>query len=52
MQKSPRLIVIVKQRPFDEAVWKRLLVAYAYAIYDRRRKSVEPAVTAGEGARP
>ena len=52
MPKSPRLIVIVKQRPFDEAAWKRLLVAYAYAIYDRRRKPVEPTVTAGEVGRP
>jgi hypothetical protein len=34
---SHRLIIIAKLRPFDEAVWKRLLVAYAYALYDQRR---------------
>jgi len=34
---SRRIIVIVKLRPFDEAAWKRLLIAYAYALYDRRR---------------
>jgi len=33
---SRRLIVIVKLRPFDEAAWKRLLIAYAYALYDKQ----------------
>ncbi len=33
-----RLIVIVKRRPFDEAAWKRLLIAYAYARYDQCKK--------------
>lgn len=39
MPNSPRLIVIVKLRRFDEATWKRLLVAYAYALYDKRKEN-------------
>lgn len=35
---SDRLIVIVKRRPFDEAAWKRLLIAYAYARYDQHKQ--------------
>lgn len=38
MPNSHRLIVIVSLRPFDEAAWKRLLIAYAYALYDQRHK--------------
>jgi hypothetical protein len=49
---SHRLIIIVKSRPFDEATWKRLLVAYAYALYDQRRKEqAQEAPAAGEGGR-
>ena len=48
MPKSPRLIVIVKLRLYDEAAWKRLLVAYSYALYDQRRQPVKPTTTAGE----
>jgi hypothetical protein len=50
--KSPRLIVIVKLRPFDEAAWKRLLIAYAYALYEQRRSPSQPTAGAGEAGRP
>jgi hypothetical protein len=45
---SRRIIVIVKLRPFDEAVWKRLLIAYAYALYDKQKRYAKQAVTAEE----
>jgi hypothetical protein len=46
---SRRIIVIAKLRQFDEAAWKRLLVAYAYALYDRGKQQAKRAVQAGEG---
>jgi len=49
---SQRLIIIAKLRPFDEALWKRLLVAYAFALYNQRREEqLQPKLTAGEGGR-
>lgn len=52
MQNRPRrLIIIVKPRPFDEATWKRLLLAYAYAKYDQQKKAPEVAA-AGEAVQP
>jgi hypothetical protein len=46
---TPRLIVIVKRRPYDEAQWKRLLLAYACALYDRARlQTPKAAADAGE----
>jgi hypothetical protein len=45
---SPRIIVIVKRRPYDEAAWKRLLVAYAYALYDKRKEQTSPVVATRE----
>jgi hypothetical protein len=48
MPPSPRLIVIVKRRSFNEATWKRLLVAYATALYDRNRAQA-PIVTTTTG---
>lgn len=48
MPNSRRIIVIAKTRPFDEAVWKRLLIAYAYALYDKQRRLANAAVTANE----
>lgn len=51
MSNSHRLIVIVKQRPWDEATWKRLILAYAYAIYDQRRnEQAEPTTAAASEA--
>jgi hypothetical protein len=45
---SRRIIVVAKLRPFDEAAWKRVLIAYAYALYDKQ-KQAKQAVEAGEG---
>ena len=50
MPNSRRLIVIAKLRPYDEATWKRLLIAYAYALYDLRKKQSQSALKAGEVA--
>jgi hypothetical protein len=50
---SPRLIVIVKLRPFDASAWQRLLSAYANALYNQyRQEQPQPKLTAGEGGRP
>jgi predicted component of type VI protein secretion system len=35
--KERRVFVVAKFREFDEAAWKRLLVAYAYALHNRRQ---------------
>lgn len=35
-KKKRRLIVIGKVRAFDEEIWKRLLVAYAYYLHEQR----------------
>jgi hypothetical protein len=50
VQNRPRrLVIIVKRRPFDEAAWKRLLLAYAYAKYDQQKKKIaEPAAASEE----
>jgi hypothetical protein len=48
---SPRLIIIARPRPFDEAVWKRLLIAYAYALYDQRGARDKTAEATGESAK-
>jgi hypothetical protein len=45
---SRRIIVIVKLRPFDEAAWKRLLIAFAYNLYDKQRKFATKAAVADE----
>lgn len=50
MPNSRRIIVIVKLRPFDEAVWKRLLTAYAYALYDKQKRTKQVLVASEEGA--
>ena len=36
MQRKRRLVVIAKQREFDEDKWKRLLTAFAYVLHERR----------------
>ena len=48
MPNSRRIIVVARLRPFDEAAWKRLLIAYAYALYDKQRKLTKKAVTTRE----
>ena len=49
MPNSHRIIVVARLRPFDEAAWKRLLIAYAYALYGQGKAAVKKkAVTARE----
>jgi hypothetical protein len=48
---SRRIVIIAKLRPFDEATWKRLLIAYAYALYDKRKRQTKP-VAASEVGTP
>lgn len=52
MPNSRRIIVIVKLRPFDEAVWKRLLTAYAYALYYEQKQRTKPVIAESEGGTP
>ncbi len=41
--RTPRqLIVVAKERAFDEEKWKQLLIALAYVLHERR-KAQEPA---------
>lgn len=37
MPRKRRLIIIAKQRPFDEEQWKQLLTAFAYVLHERRQ---------------
>lgn len=37
MPKPRRVIVIAKERPFDEEKWKQLLTALAYLLHERRQ---------------
>lgn len=34
--KHHHIRLIAKQRPFDEEQWKRLLIAFAYVLHERR----------------
>lgn len=45
-----RIVVIAKLRPFDEMVWKRLLIAYAYALYDKQKRAKQAVAAGGGGA--
>lgn len=45
MHKKRKIIVVVKLRPFDEAAWKRLIMAYAYYLHEQHEAEAE-AVTA------
>ncbi len=38
MHRKRRLIVIAKQRAFDEEKWKQLLTAFAYVLHERRKE--------------
>ena len=42
------IIVIAKQREFDEERWIRLLKAYAYALYDKRKREGVPEKQEGQ----
>lgn len=36
MPRRHHIRLIAKQRPFDEEQWKRLLIAFAYVLHERR----------------
>ena len=43
MDRSPRIIIIAKQREFDEEKWKQLLMATAYLLHEQRKsQAAEP----------
>lgn len=48
--KKRRIRVIAKYKAFDEAAWRRLLIAYAYALYDQRQATKDVNKNCGEGA--
>ncbi|MGH3193076.1 MAG: hypothetical protein ACRDOL_38655 [Streptosporangiaceae bacterium] len=50
MPTTRRIVVIAKLRPFDEMVWKRLLIAYAYALYDKQKRAKQAVAAGGGGA--
>lgn len=35
------IIIIAKERPFDEEQWKRLLTAFAYVLHEQRKAQEE-----------
>jgi hypothetical protein len=41
MPEPRRLIIIAKQREFDEEKWKQLLMAMAYLLHERRKAQAE-----------
>ena len=41
-KKRRKLVVVGKLREFDEAGWKRLLMAYAYYLHDQETQEVNP----------
>lgn len=41
MSAPHRVIIIAKQRPFDEEQWKQLLTAFAYVLHVRRKAQAE-----------
>lgn len=43
MPRKRRLLIIAKERPFDEEQWKQLLTAFTYVLHERRqaREAVE-----------
>jgi len=38
MPEPRKLIIIAKQREFDEEQWKHLLIAMAYYLHDQRKR--------------
>lgn len=38
--KERHLIIIGKERPFDEERWQQLLTAFAYVLHEQRREPV------------
>lgn len=47
MPKDRRIIVIARERTFDEAAWRRLLIAYAYALQEKQRRASEQGDSGG-----
>ena len=41
MSEPRRVIIIAKERPFDEERWKELLTALAYVLHERRQRAAE-----------
>lgn len=40
-RKRQKVVVIGKVREFDDATWKRLLLAYAYHLHEQEMAQVE-----------
>lgn len=38
--KERHLMIIGKERPFDEERWQQLLTAFAYVLHEQRREAV------------
>lgn len=37
MPAQHKVVIIAKERPFDEEKWKELLTAFAYVLHERRK---------------
>ncbi len=37
MQKRKKIVVIAKQRPYDEDRWKQFIMMLAYALHEQRK---------------
>jgi hypothetical protein len=37
MQKRTKIVVIAKQRPYDEERWKQFIMMLAYALHEQRK---------------
>lgn len=37
MQKRKKIVVIAKQRPYDEERWKQFIMMLAYALHEQRK---------------
>ena len=37
-RRERKIIVVGRQRPFDENAWKHLLLTYAYYLHDERER--------------
>lgn len=49
MQERRNIVVIGKQRPYDEERWKQLILALAYGLHELRKAREEEAQTNGNG---
>lgn len=46
MPKKRNIIVIAKQRAYDEETWKRFIMALAYALHERHKAEDDEAAEA------